>query len=174
MISVIGTVITYISLIPAVIRAIWIVAVSKVPYGETVKLRVYDTENDMRKTGENTSFYVHEIGSQEYAQYNLFRPNNAIIKKMCLQEIQYKYNGEEKRRHKTIEIFHGVSPQRPVCIKTERPEIFPQYMLTWKTTYGTKARYYFSYNGCTGQYDCNSISSKMGLWAKTRKVMGLE
>lgn len=163
------------SIVLTIIRTVWVFCTNNIEYWDDLTLTVYDNIEELDDTEKNVSPQFEWVGSHEYAQFNLFKPNNMKIKKIQLLKVQFDdLRGKSKMSYKLVKSFENVTPLNPLCIVIERPEIVPEYVLKWQSEYGAEGMYFFGRNGRTGQYNRNGFEYRMSTVAKIRKILGLK
>lgn len=162
-----------ISVFITIVRSFWVAVGSSVEFIGNVKLVVYSSQQDLTESEESVIPQYRYLGNQDYAQYNLFKPEGIVIKNVVINKLSYSEDSSALVKSEKLDVIKEVTPYNPLCVVAERPELFAQYSLSWKSEYGAKATYYFCPNGYSGKYNRSSFEYSYGIGARIRKVLGL-
>ena len=164
------------SIVFALIRAIWIFFITNIEWFDGVTITELSPNDSLVKSPNGECIfpqvYIHSYSDNK--QVFLFRPKNAIIKKVKFKSLVYDKNLKLRKRRKTIKTFRRISPYSPLVIIISIPETIPNHSLCWHEDYGTKMEYIFHCNGRDGNVDSYGMSCKIGVKQKIRRIIGLK
>lgn len=175
--SVIGAV----SLVLGVIRFIWVFSVSGTEWIDNMSIKVEPWDEEFHPE-EYFAFNGDQIYPTVYTDtenvtggltINYFIPQNAIIRRLKIKQTTTEDFVSGKLKYKKVNTIKMVTPENPLCMVVDRPELFARYMIEWKTQYGGKARYYLVSDLRSGAYNRSGIQYSFGIWARVRKYFGL-
>ena len=143
----------------------------KKEWRDNVEINDYDNDYDVEKN-EKSPIYSKQLWNEEstYAGIIVFKPTNCIISKLEIIQL----NPETGKPEKTIETFKNISPETPVCIKTERAESASQYRLRWYSDYGEYYDYDLMENGRNGDNSIVGVIYKKNIITTIRKFFGMK
>lgn len=175
--SVIGAV----SLVLGVIRFIWVFSVSGTEWIDNMSIKVepwdeeFDPEEYFAFNGDHIypTVYTDKENVTGGLTVNYFIPQNAIIRRLKIKRTSTEDFVSGKMRYKKVQTIKTVTPEVPLCMVVDRPDLFARYMIEWKTQYGGKARYYLDTNLRSNAYNRSGIQYSFGIWARVRKYFGL-
>lgn len=170
------SVIGLLSIIITIIRIIWTFS-SGSEWIDNIRIEEFPLDKDFEdEKGVYPQYYPEHpsLVTNEFAQQNLFLPQNTIIRNLVLKEVDETSINGDKLKYRKIAAFQEITPHSPLCLVIERREAIPRFMIQWKTVYGGKAQYYFCDNLRNGDNSLCGIQYEFGFWAKVRKILDLK
>ena len=156
-------------------RAIWIFCITNMDWVSNVSIVRLPKNDEIEETpsGECVFAQTYKLSDDEYTFSYLIRPNNCIIKKIYLNELEYDEEMNLIGR-KQIKEFNNISPYNPLVINTSVIGLLPHHSITWSGDYGIKLEYLFQSNGRDGNVDLYGISCNIGWWQRIRRILGFK
>lgn len=136
-------------------------------WNDNIAINVYDSNYKVEIS--ETAPIISGIWDEEspYASVIVFKPTNCVIRKLKIIQL----NPETEKPLRTIKCFKNISPETPVCIKTEMADCIPQYRLRWYSDYGEYYDYDLIENSRNGINSISGVVYKKNIFTAIRKFL---